>query len=529
MKIVSAAEMRAIDRVTTEKFGVPTLTLMENAGSAVSRFVLDDYPDAERIGVICGKGNNGGDGFVAARKLAEAGCAVRVLLLADPAELRGDAASMFERLKVAPVVAASEQALGSSDAAEIFASDLIVDAVLGTGFRPPVSELYAAAIRKMNGSSAPVVAVDIPSGSDADAMRGEPQSKQGFTTRANAVVTFTAPRPAHVFAELTNGPTVIAPIGSPPEAIGSQLGLQLSTAADFARLLAPRPRESNKGSYGHVLVFGGSVGKAGAAAMAGFAALRVGAGLSTVATAKSVLATVAGFHPELMTEPLTETAEGTIAVKALEQGFAALVERKTVIAIGPGISRNPESSAFVRGMLKSDAVKRDVAMVIDADALNAFENRADELKGRGHTMVITPHPGEMARLTGMSIAEVQAKRLEIALQFAHEHELIVVLKGHRTLIASPDGTVWVNSTGSPGMATGGTGDVLTGMVAGLIAQHPKQALEATALAVFLHGLAGDLASKIIGEGSMVATDLLRFLPESFRAARLERDEFRMHA
>jgi hydroxyethylthiazole kinase-like uncharacterized protein yjeF len=529
MKIVSAAEMRAIDRATTEKFGVPSLTLMENAGSAVSRFVLSDYPDAERIGVICGKGNNGGDGFVAARKLTEAGRAVRVLLLADPGELRGDAAAMFERLKVAPVIAKSEQALSSSDATEIFASDLIVDAVLGTGFRPPVSELYAATIRKINASSAAVVAVDIPSGADADAMRDEQQSQQGTIARADAVVTFTAPRPAHVFVQLTSGPTVIAPIGSPPEAIESKIGLHLGTCADFAPLLAPRPRESNKGSYGHVLVFGGSLGKAGAAAMAGFAALRVGAGLSTVATAKSVLGTVAGFHPELMTEPLLETEEGTIALKALEQGFATLVERKTVIALGPGISRNRESSAFVRGILKSDAVKRDVAMVIDADALNAFEGSADELKGRGRTLVVTPHPGEMARLIGSRIAEVQAKRLEIARQFAREHELIVVLKGHRTLIASPDGTVWVNPTGNPGMATGGTGDVLTGMVAGLIAQHPKQAPEATALAVFLHGLAGDLASKIMGESSMVATDLLRFLPESFRAARVVRDEFRMHA
>ena len=543
MKIVSAAEMRAIDRSTSERFGVPSLTLMENAGVAVARFVLSEYPRAERVGVVCGKGNNGGDGFVAARKLAEAGRAVRVLCLCDPSELRGDAAVMYgrmtteritgERMKMAPVIVREAAGLESPAAGEIFASDLLVDAVLGTGFRPPVSDLYAAAIRKMNASAAPIVAVDIPSGADADAMQTRQGNGPSVMARADAVVTFTAPRPAHVFAGLTRGPTVIAPIGSPHGAITSELGLNLSTPADFASLLAPRAVEANKGSYGHVLVIGGSLGKAGAAAMAGFSALRAGAGLSTVATPKSVLATVAGFHPELMTEPLPETEAGTIGTRALEAGWGALVERKTVIAIGPGISRNPQTSEFVRAALKPGAVPNNavIAIVADADALNAFEGTADPLNGHGRILVITPHPGEMARLTGLTIPQIQAKRLDVARQFAREHELILVLKGHRTLIASPDGTVWVNPTGNPGMATGGTGDVLTGMVAGLVAQHPQHALEATALAVYLHGQAGDLASDALGEGSLVATDLVRFLPRSFMAAtaKLEVDGFRMHA
>ncbi|MFZ3263328.1 MAG: NAD(P)H-hydrate dehydratase [Terriglobales bacterium] len=544
MKIVSAAEMRAIDRSTSERFGVPSLTLMENAGAAVARFVLGDYPRAERVGVVCGKGNNGGDGFVAARKLAEAGRAVRILLLCDPSELRGDAAAMYGRMTEEkprpgkawtghPTVVRSLGELESTAAGEIFASDVIVDAVLGTGFRPPVSDLYAAAIRKMNASAAPIVAVDIPSGADADAMQTLRGTDPGVIARANAVVTFTASRPAHVFAALTSGPTVIAPIGSPAEAIISELGLHLSTPADFGSLLAPRAVDANKGSYGHVLVIGGSLGKAGAAAMAGFSALRAGAGLSTVATPKSVLATVAGFHPELMTEPLLETEAGTIGVRAFAAGWGALVERKTVIAIGPGISRHPETSEFVRAVLKPGAVPNNaaIAIVADADALNAFEGMADRLNGHGRTLVITPHPGEMARLTGLTIPQIQAKRLDVARQFAGEHELIVVLKGHRTLIASPEGAVWVNPTGNPGMATGGTGDVLTGMVAGLVAQHPQHALEATALAVYLHGQAGDLASEALGESSLVATDLVRFLPGSFMAAtaRLEADGFRMHA
>jgi ADP-dependent NAD(P)H-hydrate dehydratase / NAD(P)H-hydrate epimerase len=532
MKIVSAAEMREIDRATSERFGVPSITLMENAGSAVARFVLSDYPQAERVGVICGKGNNGGDGFVVARKLVEAGRGVRVLLLCDPKELRGDAATMFQKmlgalrpLNIAPLIAPEASGLDSSDAAEIFAADVIVDAILGTGFRPPVSPLYAAAIGKMNAASAPIVAVDIPSGADADAMRS--QTGPGLIDKAqsDAIVTFTAPRPAHVFAGLTSGPTVIAPIGSPAEAIVSKLGLHLSTPLDFAPLLAPRAREGNKGSYGHVLVIGGSLGKAGAAAMAGFAALRTGAGLSAVATPLSVLATIASFHPEVMTEPMAETKDGTISLRALGPGLDALLEKRTLIAIGPGISRNSETAEFVRAIVK----RRDKAMVVDADALNAFEGSASQLNGRGRTVVITPHPGEMSRLTGLSIAEIQANRLEVARNFAREHELIVVLKGHRTLIAALDGTVWVNPTGNPGMATGGTGDILTGMVAGLIAQHPQYALEATALAVYLHGLAGDLASESVGENSLVATDLVRFLPQAFSEMRKQKSaEIRFH-
>jgi ADP-dependent NAD(P)H-hydrate dehydratase / NAD(P)H-hydrate epimerase len=529
MKITSTAEMRAIDRATSERFGVPSLTLMENAGSAVSRFVFSDYPRAERIGVVCGKGNNGGDGFVIARKLAQGKLTVRVLLLCDPVDLHGDAAAMFEKMldrtEIAPLVVREPEELESSEVAEILASDVIVDAVLGTGFRSPVSPLYAAAIAKMNASGAAIVAVDIPSGVDADAMI----TQQGTVARADAVITFTAPRRAHVLAGLTNGPIMIAAIGSPREAVVSESKLNLSTPADFTGLLAPRARDANKGSYGHVLVIGGSLGKAGAAAMAGFSALRAGAGLSTVATARSAQATVAGFHPELMTELLPETEDGTISPRAIGPPLNALLERKTVIAIGPGISRNRETSEFVRAVVTKETVSPGAVLVLDADALNAFEGVADQLNGRGRSIVITPHPGEMARLTGLTIAAIQANRLEIARKFASEHEVIVALKGHRTLVAAPDGTVWVNSTGNPGMATGGTGDILTGMISGLVAQHPEEVLEATALAVYLHGVAGDLAAAVVGESSLVATDLVRFLPEAFARARThDAGDFRMH-
>ena len=510
MKIVSAAEMREIDRVTSQQFGVPSLTLMENAGTAVADVVLSQWPAAKRIGIICGKGNNGGDGFVAARKLHQAGREIRLLLLAQRTELRGDAAEMFSQLPLAPITATTSTDLKGEDARAVLDADILVDAILGTGFRPPVSGLYAQAIGLINASSATVVAIDIPSGADADVM-GE---QTGAVARADGIITFTAPRPSHVFGGLTPGITRITPIGSPADAVTSSLQLNLITALEVAPLIGPRPRAANKGNFGHVLVVGGSVGKAGAAAMAGMSALKVGAGLSTIATAKSILSTVAGFHPELMAEPLTETTEGSVA-KSARNRLGKLAEGKAVLAIGPGISRNPETAGLIRALVKN----RKIPVVLDADGLNAFEGKAAELRGKQVPLVLTPHPGEMARLTGKSVKEIQRDRINIARNFASEHELILVLKGHRTLVANPDGEVWVNTTGNPGMATGGTGDILTGMVAGFIAQNPQRIFEAVLAAVHLHGMAGDVARDSMGEQSLVATDLVRALPEAFRRVR----------
>ena len=510
MKIVTAAEMRAIDRATSERFGVPSLTLMENAGRSVAEFVLSHHAAAERIVVFCGKGNNGGDGFVAARRLHEHGKNVGVVLLANPADLKGDAAIMFSMLPRPAIAVQTEYELNSERVKLSLRADLYLDAILGTGFKPPVSRLYADAITVMSSNQVPVIAVDIPSGADADAM----DSQQGKIARADAIVTFTAPRPAHVFGSLTAGPTVVADIGSPEEAIVSTLKLNVITTRDIAPLIGPRPAESNKGSYGHVLVIGGSLGKSGAAAMAGMAALRAGTGLSTVAIPKSVLATVAGFHPELMTEPLPETEAGTIAISSRNR-IVELAKGKSVLAIGPGISRHPETAELIQSLVAS----LQTPIVLDADGLNAFEGRSDELSGKGRTLVITPHPGEMARLTGSTVADVQKDRLGVARRFAREHELIVVLKGHRTLIVQRDGEAWVNTTGNPGMATGGTGDILTGIVAGMMAQHPKQAFMAVLAAVYLHGLAGDVIRESIGEHSLVATDLLKGLPNAFERTR----------
>ncbi len=510
MKIVTAAEMRAIDSATSERFGVPSLTLMENAGAAVAEHSWLTHNAARRIVIFCGKGNNGGDGFVAARRLHQKGKTVQVILLADPTTLRGDAAAMYGKLPVAAIIVHSSEELKSDRVRLSLPADLYLDAILGTGFKPPVTGLYADAIALLNAAQAPVIAVDIPSGADADAMA--PQKR--IIARADTIITFTAARPAHVFSLLTRGSTYVAGIGSPEEAIVSSLQLNVITARDFAPLIDQRPVESNKGNYGHVLVVGGSVGKAGAAAMAGMSALRAGAGLATVATPKSVLSTVAGFHPEVMTEPLPETDVGTIAASAMER-IDALVKGKSVLAIGPGISRFPQTAGLVRALV----AKSEVPVVLDADGLNAFEGHAGELNGKGRLLVITPHPGEMARLAGCSIADVQKDRLGVARKFAQEHEVIVVLKGHRTLVARPNGEVWANTTGNPGMSTGGTGDILTGMVAAMMGQNPDDTALAILAAVHLHGLAGDVMRESVGEHSMVATDLLRGLPEAFQRAR----------
>ncbi len=529
--------MRAIDRVSSERYGVPSLTLMENAGTAVAEIAIREFPQVRRFVVVSGKGNNGGDGFVAARKLKEAGREVVVVLLAKAEDVGGDAAAMLQRMGLPfrenpqasranvgyQVSVTSSEELQKELVPELARADVIVDAILGTGVRPPVQGLYAEAIEAINAASAPVVSVDIPSGADSDAFHTQTGS---VIARSDVIVTFTAPRPAHVFSELARGPIYCARIGSPEEAIESAMKLNLITPSDIAALLAPRKLDANKGLYGHALIVGGSVGKAGAAAMAGLAALRSGAGLSTVATARSALATVAGYAFELMTEPLQDTDAGTIALSALEYGrFDAVAAGKSVIAVGPGISRNDDTAQFVRMVVarcksasapSTEGKGCGTPLVIDADGLNAFEGKSGLLDGSARPLVLTPHPGEMSRLTGLTTKEIQANRIEIARRFAQEHRLILVLKGHRSLVALPDGTVWVNPTGNPGMATGGTGDVLTGMVSGLIAQNTADIPRAVIAAVYLHGLAGDVARERLGEQCMIAGDLLVALPEAVR-------------
>jgi ADP-dependent NAD(P)H-hydrate dehydratase / NAD(P)H-hydrate epimerase len=510
MKILTAAEMRAVDRVTTERFGVPSLELMHNAGRAVAHFVMREFPDRRHIVVLCGKGNNGGDGFVAARELAGNRREVRVLLLGNPSDLKGDAKAAFEEMELAPLLAPDAAALDSADARQLLRSaDLLIDAVVGTGFQPPLRGVAAALRDQVNALQTPVVAVDLPSGWDADSR--EYSAEGAF--RANAVVTFTAPKVAHVNGNLTGnttGPIVVAPIGSPDGAIESATRL---TWAGAAKALTEKPRtpDSNKGLYGHVLVVAGGRGKSGAPAMASLAALRAGAGLVTAAVPESILATVAAITPELMTLPLREGSKGEIDASNLEpERLKALLSRATVLAMGPGMGTEPE--AFVLGLLE----KTRLPLVIDADALNILASHLSKLDGSSRTIVLTPHPGEMGRLTGLGTKGVQARRESVAREFATRHHVTVVLKGWRTLIAHPDGSMAVNTTGNPGMAKGGSGDILTGIVAAMLAQHADSPAQAVEAAVYLHGLAADFAVREQDEHTLLATDTVGHLFNAFR-------------
>jgi NAD(P)H-hydrate epimerase len=520
MEILSSAKMSAADRRTAEQFGVPLAELMENAGRAVVEFCLRQYPAAKHVLVLCGKGNNGGDGFVTARVLAEAGVDVAVLLLGREDGVRGEAATALARLREeTPSVdfwpVQDETALAAASGA-VASADLLIDAVLGTGFKPPLRGLPAALRELIANSAAPVVAVDLPSGWDADSTAQT--APDAF--RTDAVVTFTRPKLAHVFGHLTSaifGPVVVAEIGSPTQAIVSDSTVSWAGAA---KSIAEQPRDvnSNKGMYGHALVVGGSCGTAGAPSMASLAALRAGAGLVTAAVPKSILELVARVAPELMLAPLREGPEGAVSPENLDHdrncGLPALLKTKriSVVALGPGLSTKGGAPEFVRSFV----VDCSLPMVIDADAINAFEGRAKLLDGSGRTMVLTPHPGEMARLTGLTIAQVESDRINLARSFATEHKLTMVLKGRRTLVAHPDGRVAVNTSGNPALAKGGSGDILTGIIAALLAQFPHDVARAVEAAVVLHGLAGDFAAYAMDEHTVLATDTLAHLSDAFR-------------
>ncbi len=520
MKILTAAEMRAADQATAAEHGVPSTTLMENAGAAVARFVMQELSQLDRIVVLCGKGNNGGDGFVAARILAAATYDVDVLLLGRAADVSGDARASLDRLAEVDLVVlelADEQALRGSAATQVLAdAELFLDAVLGTGFRPPMRGMAAAMRDRLAAyPDTPMVSVDVPSGWDADSR----EFRQEGAYRSNAVVTFTAPKLAHVSGCMTLGPLVVAAIGSPDEAVRSKTNLHWAGSAKRMTEAARSP-DSNKGKFGHVAVISGARGRAGAAAMASYAALRAGAGLVSAVVPASVLDLVAGIAPELMTEPLRETARGSIALDNLEdQAFRKFLEKKTVVAIGPGLGQEPETQQFALRLIELCGEQK-TAMVLDADCLNAIAEQKYILDGRDRagtrTLVLTPHPGEMARLVGKSIADVQSDREGIARAYATEHHITLVLKGWRTLIAHPDGRIAINTTGNPGLAKGGSGDILTGITAALLAQYSDHPADAVEAAVYLHGLAADFAVADGDEHTLLATDVCDHLATAYR-------------
>jgi NAD(P)H-hydrate epimerase len=504
MRILNAAQMREADRCTIEEIGIPSLVLMENAGRQVVAAIEAAYESRldGRVAVLCGRGNNGGDGFVVARTLIQRGIDASVFVVGAVADVRGDARvnlDILGRLGVTVVEVADEQTW-ELHFSEIAQCTLIVDAIFGIGLKSPLGGMMETVVADVNASGIPIVSVDVPSGLSSDTPH-----LIGDCIDASMTVTLAAPKLPLVLppGEAHAGDVVIADIGIPVDVLDGLEGphVELLTPEQIRDLVEPRAPDSHKGDFGRVTIVAGSRGKTGAAHLAAVGALRSGAGLVTVATPASCLPIVASMAPELMTEALAETRDGTVAPGGVDK---LLELRHDVIACGPGLGREREVAAFVRSL-----VERSTApLVLDADAITVLADDPGVLVGREERdVIITPHPGEMARLVGASVEDVQASRIEVATDFASTHHLYVVLKGHRTIIATPEGHVFVNPTGNAGMATGGTGDVLTGMIAAWLAQL-LDAEAACRLAVFLHGAAGDLAEAEEGQVALIATDLL---------------------
>jgi NAD(P)H-hydrate epimerase len=507
LPVLTAAEMRAADRATIDEVGLPGALLMENAGAAVAAVALARYPGARHVVVVCGKGNNGGDGFVVARRLRHRGATA--ILVGRREDVAGDARLhllAYERSGGLLLEAGAEGAWATAEE-RLGAADLVIDALLGTGLEQEPRALAKQAISSMRSAAdrgVPVVAVDLPSGVPSDSGQ-----VPWPAVRADLTVTFAAAKLGHALPPACDlaGELIVADIGIPESCLaarGSRVGL--IEASDAARAFAARPPGSHKGTFGHVLVIAGSVGKTGAAVLAATAALRGGAGLVTLATPEKALAFLPGLRPELMTEPLAATAAGAIGGSAALARALDLAEARDAVVLGPGLGQEAETRDFVRELV----ARCPRPVVLDADGLNALGaigDAADSVTpARARPLVLTPHPGEMARLMNTTSAEVQSRRLEVAQALSLRTGAHVVLKGQRTLVAEPSGRVAVNPTGNPGMATGGTGDVLAGLLGALLAHHDPWL--ASLAAVFVHGHAGDLAAARLGQSSLLAGDLI---------------------
>ncbi len=528
MKVLTSEEMREVDRLTVERLGIASLQLMETAGTLAANCLAAWMREAglhtPKIAVLCGKGNNGGDGFVVARHLYPAAERVRVYLFAGLDDLRGDAATNFHRWRNlgGDVISVPDEKSWEAVRGEVGSADVTVDAIFGTGFRGVASGAVGQAIADINRMSrdataarpAVIFAVDTPSGLPSDGGAAE-----GPVLWAHHTVTFTAPKVGQLVSRDCEaaGSLRVVNIGSPValvEEVGKGL-LRWSEPGEFAELPLVRATDGHKGSYGHILVVAGSQGKSGAAVMSGSAALFAGAGLVTVATPDVVLPIVAAAHPEYMTEALVSTIDGMASKANLAGGrFAAIEKGKTVLAVGPGLGQDPETQEFVRSIV----LKTKLPVILDADGLNAFAGRADDLRERGSKFVaITPHPGEMARLLNCSIKEVQADRVKTAQDAAKRWDAHVILKGSHTIVAAPDGRTFVNTTGNAGLAKGGSGDVLTGVLAAMTGQFKTDDwLRVLALGVYLHGAAAEVATTGTDLSGLVAGDVARAVP----AARL---------
>ncbi len=508
MRILTADEMREVDRRAIEDLGIPSMVLMENAAIGVVDALAETFPEVESVAIFCGPGNNGGDGLAVARHLDARGYRLRTFLVIGGSPPRGDAALQLEIVERSGLPV--ERVEPDSDLVPVLAAgagfDLIVDALFGTGLTRPLAGHFAELAVGLQ-SSTPVLAVDLPSGLDGS--RGE---IPGPCWRADLTVTFAAPKVAHVFTPAAEriGRVVVTDLGIPPALIDEAPGdLHLLIGQELAACLATRAAPAHKGDFGHALLVGGSPGKSGAVILAARAAVRGGAGLVTVAVPEPLLSTVDGGSLESMTVALPSASTGDLGSGAAEAVLVA-AEGKQAVALGPGLGLGVEAVATVRRL----AAELALPLVLDADALNAMAGRLSELASRAAPTVLTPHPGEMGRLLGVSASEIQVDRPAAARRAAELSQAVIVLKGHQTLIADPEGGLYVNPTGNPGMATGGSGDVLTGLVTAFLAQG-YEALIASQLAVYLHGLAGDLAAGDGAPEALRAGDLVTTLPRAF--------------
>ena len=498
MKIVTREIVREIDRKTIRNFGIPGLILMENAGRAVSNVILRKYPAANKISVFCGGGNNGGDGFVIARHLICAGKEVNTYLLRNKNEYRGDAKTNLNSLsKISKNIKRVK-----SDLSNYKKSDVIVDAIFGTGLESEVRGSYKKIIERINSLKTPKVSVDLPSGIDSN--KGTPL---GVSIKANITVTFIVPKLGiSIYPGLNfSGEIYVADITT-PKILEGEIPFELLTFKKCRSVIRERPSDTHKGSYGHTLIIAGSAGKTGAAALSAHSAVRSGSGLVTVGVPRSIMSSVDEKIVEAMSEGFEDNGKAVFTEDSLDQALASM-KTKTSLAIGPGISDNKHTEAFLLGLLR----KTRIPVVADADAINIIARNIQVLKQMKVPIILTPHPGEMGRLTGTTSKEIQKSRVDYARDFTIKNRCYLILKGARSLIATPEGRVYINPTGNPGMSSGGMGDILTGVISGLLSQKYSPE-EACTLGTFIHGLAGDIMAEIIGKSGITATDVADSVP-----------------
>jgi NAD(P)H-hydrate epimerase len=564
MRVLTSAEILQAEREAVSRPGGSSQVLMQAAGYAVTQFCLAQFKFSS-VAVVCGKGKAGGQAMVAAESLHRMTKEVSVIILAGSMnELEADAAAMCSRLTIEPIWASSDADLEAENVRQALESDLIIDAIAGMENQRTLGTCERKAVNAINAAFGTVISVDLPSGINPDS-RVPAHHTEEDAVFAHGVITFMAPKPAHLFGELTSGPIAVSEIGVQPALVSNPSQLEVITGQEVGIAFPPRAKDAHKGEFGHVLVIAGSAGKAGAAGLAAMAALHTGAGLVTVACPKSIQATVAGFAAEAMTEGLAETPVGTISLTA-KSHVEDILLGKDVLVLGPGLSTHPETSEFVRWLVG----QLRVPLVLDADGLNAFTGHYEELKeskGGALFRVLTPHPGEAARLLDVSTKDIQSDRLEVAKRVSHETGCCMVLKGSRTIVAGASGETWINMSGNPALAKGGSGDVLSGMIGAALArkhdlslhsavasaaadpepvktwmheiygrdskdklrqrqaEHLRRNIDLTssflkdvsvAAAVHLHGLAADIARDALHENAVLARDVMESLWRAFR-------------